>query len=1045
MHGVSEIPMNFGGGINWQNLEFFWLPLVLGGAGGLAALALHRWRRATAARLADSPLRALLTGQAAESRRVLASVFFAFALVLLGVALLRPQWGMEESKWHKKGIDLAVAVDLSASMLAADVEPNRLQASVLEIEEIMKRMRGGRLALIPFAGIAFKQSPLTSDFGAISAYLQGLRPGDVPVPGTALGKALDEALDTLGIGREEADANGVVTPFKGSRFKVVLLITDGEDHGGDALAIAQKAADAGVRLYTVGVGSAAGDMVPDINQETGQPGQGRMTDQESGDPVVSHLNDQLLQDLARITGGKYFHYTGQPIAGAVYAELDRLEKKEIEATMARLRQDRFQFLLVPAFILLLLALLLPELRRTNTPRPPVRTPTAREGVPVRTPTAREGVPVRTPTAREGVPRPSPAARAASGSSTALLGLLLLLGLGTSACDAFKMNNRAVEKARATLEEGKAPEAAEALKALVPELPPAGELHYNLGSAQLAAGQFDDAEKSLGSALELAPSTLEGKIQANLGLTLLQKAQSLPEDNPEREVALRKSVGALRKAVMLEPTAPEAARNLELALLLLEPPCEQRQDPFEPNNSLQAAVSFEEKIQETPLMLCPDDSDVFRVGVPAGARLLVELGVPPEPKKEEEAAPPAPPQAPPGNQPPQGAGAPAGAEPEKKPEEGPAPIKGPAPAGVTMRLYRGEEAEAEEAKKGRIFVKNEGQDALWFVSVTTTDDAEHPYGLGMYVLPECAKLEDQNNANNSAQEATALDLEKGAQFQLCPGDDDWYWVDSTAGQTLAVSLTMKNLQGMPSLRVTNEAGQTLAEGKLGKAPEGLVTLEAFLPDLKGGRLLFQVSGKDEAEGPGQLKAELLPPCPEGDDEAEDNDTAETAKPLDQETAKLRLRYCPGDPDWYSLEVKDGQKVSVSLSTLPEGKKLTLKAYQGGDFTKTVAEGKASLKLEGKGGDQTYQVTLEGDAGQGLFYRLSLSGDEGEDEQDQEQQEQQQQEQQQQEQQEQQEQQAQGAEAMEAQIQELDERDRENLEAQKALRLTPGARAPSGKPW
>jgi hypothetical protein len=315
---------------------------------------------------------------------------------------------------------------------------------------------------------------------------------------------------------------------------------------------------------------------------------------------------------------------------------------------------------------------------------------------------------------------------------------------------------------------------------------------------------------------------------------------------------------------------------------------------------------------------------------------------------------------------------------------------------------------------------------------------------MYVLPECAKLEDENNDNNSAQQAKPLDLEKGADFQLCPGDDDWYSVQSTPGQTLAVTLVMKNFQGMPSLRVTNEAGQTLAEGKVGKAPEGLVSLEAFVPDLKGGRLLFQISGKDQAEGPGKLTAELLPACPEGDDELEDNDSAEKAKPLDQEAAKQRLRYCPGDQDWYEVEVKDGKKLGLSLATLPEGQKLTLKAYTAGDYTKTVAEGTAALKLEAKGGDKKYHVTLEGEPGSGVFYQLSLSGDEGEDgQQEQQQQEQQQQEQQQQE--EKDKQQNQGAEAMAAQIQELDERDRENLEAQKALRMTPGARAPSGKPW
>lgn len=349
----------------WENGEYWWAVPLVAGLAALAAFSQDRWRRRTARALADANLIGLIRGQVSDSGRLLATVFFLSGLLLAGIAFLRPQWGSDQSHLKRKGIDLAVALDVSNSMLTPDVEPNRLYSSVLEIEELMKRMRGGRVALVPFAGMAFVQTPLTSDFGAVGSYLRNLRPVDLPVPGTAIGKALELSLSALGVGRVETDADGVSTPYKGSKFKVVLLVTDGEDHGGNALELAKKAAEMGIRVFTVGVGSVVGDIVPETNSETGKVTAGRMVDKETGDPVVSHLNEELLKQIATESGGKYFAYTGQPIAAALYSEIDRLEKKEIQDTLSRLRKDRFQFLLVPALVLFLLAMAVPAKRRSG--------------------------------------------------------------------------------------------------------------------------------------------------------------------------------------------------------------------------------------------------------------------------------------------------------------------------------------------------------------------------------------------------------------------------------------------------------------------------------------------------------------------------------------------------------------------------------------------------------------------------------------------------------------------------------------------------------
>ena len=351
--------LTFGLG-QWWGLLLAGLFVVLACFGWLAL-----WRRGVSRRLADAPLAARLV-QVSPTRRALKRVLLTLALTLLGIALLRPQFGMEETKLQGLGIDLAIALDISNSMLVADIAPDRLTGSRMEVGELLDQMEGGRVSLVPFAGIAYAQSPLTSDFGALRIFLRDLSPVDVPVPGTAIGRALNVALDTLlpPADRENAESSDETVelkPFAGSKYKAVLLITDGEDHGSEPLEIARKAKAHGIRVYTVGVGSSVGDLVPkvdDAGHETGE----KMTDPDSGDVVVSRLNDSLLMEIAEITGGKYFHYTGGPIAQQIYNEIEQLEKREYASMIEEMRIDRFQFLVVPVFLLLLLELGLAERR-----------------------------------------------------------------------------------------------------------------------------------------------------------------------------------------------------------------------------------------------------------------------------------------------------------------------------------------------------------------------------------------------------------------------------------------------------------------------------------------------------------------------------------------------------------------------------------------------------------------------------------------------------------------------------------------------------------
>jgi len=335
---------------------------------GLAWLA--HWRGRVFRTLGDGNLIASLV-HISPTRRTLKRVLWVLGLLMLGGAALRPQFGMEETRLQGKGIDLAIALDISNSMLVGDIAPDRLTGSTMEISELLDRMEGGRVSLVPFAGIAYTQSPLTSDFGAVRIFLRDLSPADVPVPGTAIGRALNTALDSLvGSGGNEDDKREKkdegedveIRPFAGSKYKALLLVTDGEDHGSQPMEVAKRASQLGIRVYTVGVGSSVGDLIPKVDDSGRETGE-KVVDPDSGDLIVSRLNEELLTDIAEMTGGKYFHYTGTPIAGAVYQEIEQLEKREYAALLKELRKDRFQILLLPAFLLLFVEVLLSERRK----------------------------------------------------------------------------------------------------------------------------------------------------------------------------------------------------------------------------------------------------------------------------------------------------------------------------------------------------------------------------------------------------------------------------------------------------------------------------------------------------------------------------------------------------------------------------------------------------------------------------------------------------------------------------------------------------------
>lgn len=330
--------------------RLLWLLLVVPAL--LAAMIVYeRVRRARWAKASDE--RMLMSHQRELSRpkRIVRSVLWLLGVTLCVVALARPQYGASTVKQTRRGLDLVVAIDTSKSMLAKDLTPDRLTRSKLELSSLLDQLRGDRVAFVAFAGQAFVQCPLTSDYAAAKTFLRALDTKTIPRGGTAIGEALKSAEALL----DEARTRG------GAKSQVVVVITDGEDHEGSAIEAAKTLHEKGVTVFTIGVGSTAGEPLPlygDRGEFLGYIKDG------SGQTVLSRLNEQILKDIAQAGGGRYVASSGGSTGvEALIGDLAGFEREEKEAQFKVVYADRFQWVLVPGAVLLLVAALLSSKRK----------------------------------------------------------------------------------------------------------------------------------------------------------------------------------------------------------------------------------------------------------------------------------------------------------------------------------------------------------------------------------------------------------------------------------------------------------------------------------------------------------------------------------------------------------------------------------------------------------------------------------------------------------------------------------------------------------
>jgi Ca-activated chloride channel homolog len=274
-------------------------------------------------------------------------VLAGWALVVLAMA--RPQWGGATVMAKRRGIDLVVALDTSASMLAEDVRPNRLEQAKRELSDLIRRMGGDRVGLVAFAGEAFTVCPLTLDHGTVLLLLESMNVNTVSTPGTNLEAAIEKARTAFVAGED--------------KHKALILVTDGESTEGDPLEQAKQGAHEGLVAYTIGVGSAEGEPIPERDEAGGVAGYKK---DKSGRVVNTRLDEETLRKIADEMHGKYYRSTPQGIElSAVLDELQQIEKKDLEGTLATNYEERFQWPLGMAVVLLALEFVLPTRRRVK--------------------------------------------------------------------------------------------------------------------------------------------------------------------------------------------------------------------------------------------------------------------------------------------------------------------------------------------------------------------------------------------------------------------------------------------------------------------------------------------------------------------------------------------------------------------------------------------------------------------------------------------------------------------------------------------------------
>ncbi len=320
--------------LRFAHIQFLWglaaVPVLI-----LLFLSVSRWKKKAVRALGDRNIVERMIPEVSFSRPWIRFILFILAYALLIVGMADPQIGSKIEEVKRKGADLIVVLDVSNSMLAQDLAPNRLENAKMAISQLIDRLHNDRIGIIIFAGQAYVQLPVTTDYSAAKLFLNTINTNMVPTQGTAIGAAIDLGLKSF--------------DFKNGTGKAMIIMTDGENHEDDALAAASRAREKDVTIHVVGLGSQEGAPIPVYNE--GQQA-GFHTD-ENGQTVVSKLNEEMCREIASAGKGVYTRASNANSGlNIVMDQIDKMQKKVYDSKSFKDFEDRFQFFLAIAFILL---------------------------------------------------------------------------------------------------------------------------------------------------------------------------------------------------------------------------------------------------------------------------------------------------------------------------------------------------------------------------------------------------------------------------------------------------------------------------------------------------------------------------------------------------------------------------------------------------------------------------------------------------------------------------------------------------------------------
>lgn len=304
---------------------------------------MSRWRKKVLTAYGDLSVIQQLFPDVSKTKRIWKFILYTLAFGLIIIGIVNPQIGTKLEEVKRKGADLMICLDVSNSMKAEDLQPNRLEKAKQAISKLVDKLEGDRIGIIVFAGDAYVQLPITTDYSAAKLFMESINTDMIPTQGTAIGSAIDLAMESFG--KDEG------------KNKAIIIITDGENHEDDAIRAAESAAEKGITIHTIGMGSADGSPIPLYR---GNVREGFRKDKE-GNTVVTKLNEQVLQEIAMAGNGIYVRASNSDAGlNNVLDAVDKLEKKQFESKMYSDYEDRFQWFIAGALLLLLIETFLTE-------------------------------------------------------------------------------------------------------------------------------------------------------------------------------------------------------------------------------------------------------------------------------------------------------------------------------------------------------------------------------------------------------------------------------------------------------------------------------------------------------------------------------------------------------------------------------------------------------------------------------------------------------------------------------------------------------------